>query len=147
MSTNTDTQSNKMEFEINNQLGDPDTLADISEENQESGTWGQNRQYDENAETQQLTPTEITEIRERPISQTPLETDKNTDIYTILQQLLEQQLSQHTRRMEKRSKKIEEQIQKQSEKKEKRLALQAERTTKQLSQQIQEESKLSLIHI
>ena len=83
MSKNTDTQSNEMEFEINNQLGDPDMLADISEENQASGTWGQNGQNNENAETQQFTPTIETEIRERPICQTPLETDKNTDIYTI----------------------------------------------------------------
>ena len=74
-----------MEFETNNQLGDPDTLADISEENQASGMWGQNGQNDENAETQQFTPTIVAEIRERPICQTPLEKDKNTDIYTILQ--------------------------------------------------------------
>ena len=38
MSTNTSTQSNAMEFEINNQLGDPDTLADISGKDQASGT-------------------------------------------------------------------------------------------------------------
>ena len=46
MSTNTSTQSNAMEFQINNQLGDPDTLADISEEDEASGTRGLNGQND-----------------------------------------------------------------------------------------------------
>ena len=71
-------------FQINNQLGDPDTLADISEEDEASGTRGLNRQDEVNAETQQFTPTVVTEVQERPVSQTQQETDKNTDIYTCL---------------------------------------------------------------
>ena len=74
MSTNTSTQSNAMEFQVNNQLGDPDKLADISEGDEASGTRG----------------LKGTETQERPRNQTPtVVTD--ADIYAIIQQILKQQ--------------------------------------------------------
>ena len=52
MNTETTSHGNEMDFDINNQLGNSQTIAHISMANEESGTRGPN---EENAETQKIT--------------------------------------------------------------------------------------------
>ena len=80
MNTETVTTVNsnsEVEFDINNQLGDINTLNQITMENQETGMRGQD---DEETETQQITAETQKEIRARPTQQTLPEAPKEIDI-------------------------------------------------------------------
>ena len=81
MDTETTSHNSEMEFDVNNQLGDPDTMAQIETENQDSGTRGQDN---EEAETQQITPELTREGTEKQQIQI------STDMATMLQQIMKQ---------------------------------------------------------
>ena len=76
MNTETATIHNsEMEFDVNNQLGEPKTLAQITMENQDSGTRGQDKGETETQQTVPETPKEI-DIRAIPVSYTHLDVYK-----------------------------------------------------------------------
>ena len=85
MNTETETTQNyEGELDINNQLGDQQTLAQLTVEDQESRTRGQDH---EEVQTPQTTPEIQHEGRPRLTQRTTTETPKEPDMYALLQQL------------------------------------------------------------
>ena len=130
------THNSEMEFDVNNQLGDPKTLAQITMEIQDSGTRGQDNRE---TETQRITPETLKEIRGEPTQQTIPETPKEIDISAILQQI-SSQMQEQSLQQAQTLKQIQEQVTKQIQEQSVQQTQTSKQIQEQMSKQIQEQS-------
>ena len=128
------TQSYEGELDINNQLGDQHPLVQLTVDDQESRTRGQDH---EDIETPQITPEIQHEGRPRVAQKPTTEIHKEQDIYALLQQLSQQMSQQLTQQTELLQKHFQEQSQQT-----KQLQEQQTKQIQQLSQQITQQHQV-----